>query len=571
MRFGSRGARFWLASPLVLGAVALMPATAARAGSIAPPVSSGTLTVTGTLQDGASVQASGLSWSAGKLPAGDQVLSLEVAYTWSSCSASTKVCVKAADTTSTPYAASTYVVGHADTGRTLEVKETATEVVGTVASSAAPVSASVTSTPTSAVSAYPAGTAPRTEFVNGTPESTTGSRTEYFSVDPPHYNSSKGAPTTTYRIDTGGWKAMPSNDVFYTGELSLGQHSVAVRTSDSAGSSVVSFGWKVVPLPAPVSCVPRAGQACWYPPHLGSNGRPLRWDWQLGASTPVQRTGVGAVDLYDVDGFLTTAGEVNAIHTTWQAATLPHPKAVCYFDLAWEDYRPDANPPGSGGRFPVATLGNVYNGYPQERWVDLRQLSALEPMLTERIGMCARKGFDAVEIDDIDSFDPPGTTGFHLTPGDAQNLLAFAFNLIHQDGMTALWKNSALLSSWGRQYADGAVVEECYVGKDCFASQMSGDRQYGITCTPLSGAMPCGWDDFTTDVTANQPNGKWVGEAEYLQDHYVCQPGATTCSGRQKTFAAYCHDMYAPTYGFSAVLFTVDLNAKVFDPCPKGT
>ena len=37
-------------------------------------------------------------------------------------------------------------------------------------------------------------------------------------------------------------------------------------------------------------------------------------------------------------------------------------------------------------------------------------------MLDERISMCARKGFDSVELDDIDSFDPASTTGFHLTP-----------------------------------------------------------------------------------------------------------------------------------------------------------
>ena len=62
--------------------------------------------------------------------------------------------------------------------------------------------------------------------------------------------------------------------------------------------------------------------------------------------------------------------------------------------------------------------------------------------------MCARKGFDAVELDDIDSFDPPSTTGFRLTPGDAQNYLAYVDNLVHRDGMTVLWKNSAYLASW---------------------------------------------------------------------------------------------------------------------------
>src|SRR5204862_6392901 len=121
------------------------------------------------------------------------------------------------------------------------------------------------------------------------------------------------------------------------------------------------------------------------------------------------------------------------IHRSWQAATLPHPRTICYLDLAWEDYRPDGSP---GRYFPAATLGNVYYGYPQERWVDFRQLGALKPMLDERIRMCAAKGFDAVELDDIDSFDPMTTTGLHLTPGDAQIYLAHQIHRIRSTRMT---------------------------------------------------------------------------------------------------------------------------------------
>ena len=165
-------------------------------------------------------------------------------------------------------------------------------------------------------------------------------------------------------------------------------------------------------------------------------------------------------------------------------------------------------------------------------------------MLDERIRMCAAKGFDAVELDDIDSFDPPSTTGFHLTPGDAQNYLAYAFNEIHRYGMTGLWKNSPLLSWWGRRYTDGAVVEECYGYHQCFASQLRGSSQYGITCTALAGATPCGWDDFSTDRTAAQPTGKWVGEAEYGADHYVCNPGQP-CPHKRR-FATFCRIVYAP-------------------------
>jgi hypothetical protein len=202
----------------------------------------------------------------------------------------------------------------------------------------------------------------------------------------------------------------------------------------------------------------------------------------------------------------------------------------------------------------------VYFGYPEERWVDLRQLDALKPMLRERVAMCARKGFDAVELDDIDSFDPPSTTGFRLTPGDAQNFLAYAFNLIHTDGMAALWKNSPYLSWWGRQFADGAVVEECYPDQACFAAQFTGSRQYGITCTALSGATPCGWDDFTAA-------GQWVGEAEYAEDGYVCSPGQK-CEGPH-SFGTFCRTVFAVPHGYAAVRFDVDLDGKIFYPCQE--
>lgn len=349
----------------------------------------------------------------------------------------------------------------------------------------------------------------------------------------------------------------------YTGLLKIGRHSVAVRTASRAGTTTLRFRWQVTRLPAPVRCL----GGCWLPPHLNKAGKPPRWDWQIGRVTPLERTGKSAVDFYDIDGFLTTGAEVRAIHRTWQAATLAHPKTACYVDLAWEDYRPDGSP-GQAAGFPRATLGKVYFGFPQERFVDFRQLEALKPMLDARLEMCARKGFDAVELDDIDTFDPPSTTGFHLTPGDAQNLLAYAFNEIHRLGLAGLWKNSPLLSWWGRRYTDGAVVEECYAFRQCFASSQRGQSHYGIRCTAVTGPEPCGWDDFTTDRTAAQRSGKWVGEVEYGADHVVCDPGQR-CPGR-RDFAAFCRSVYVPAYGFSAMKLDVDLDGRTFLPCPAG-
>ncbi len=554
------------ARPASASTVSATTVSATAVRRIPLPRHVGRLRITGLLRDGGTVRAAGLTWHPGRLPRGDKLLTFAVGYAWRACLSSHN-CDRAADSTATPFAARRYVVGHADTGKRLAVTVTATEVVETNPKTFAfsVLSSSVRVVAAVRARAYPAGLRPGTEFVNGTPDRRTASPEEYFQVDPAHYSTVKGAATERFRVDGGPWRAL-HNRVFYTGKLHPGRHEVQVRTADSAGATTISFRWRVVPMPAPVACRPRLGRRhCWYPPHLNSRGKPMRWDWQIGRVTPLQRTGARAVDIYDIDGFLTTAGEARTIHRGWQAATLTHPRLICYLDLAWEDYRPDASP---GGFFPAATLGAVYYGYPEERWVDFRQLDALKPMLNERIRMCARKGFDAVELDDIDSFDPPATTGFELTPGDAQNYLAYAFNEIHRLGMTALWKNSPYLSWWGRNYTDGAVVEECYIYRQCLSSQLRGSAQYGITCTALHGPTPCGWDDFTTDRTRRQPTGKWVGEAEYSADHYVCNPGQR-CS-RKHLFRTFCAAIYAPSYGFAAVKFDVNLDGHMFYPCPTG-
>ena len=510
-------------------------------GRIQPPTPAGRLRITGDFRDGGTVAARGLSWRPGRLPAGDRLLSFEVGYAWQSCGAGR--CAPGADSTATPFAASRYIAGHADTGRRIRVTETATEVVQTRAASFTFVVLRARRAVTAAtrVAGYPRGRRPVSEFVNGLPEARTGSAEEYFQVDPAHYSSAAGSVTQKFRVDRGPWRAMPKRRVFYTGTLRPGRHRVSVLTADRAGRSTLSFGWRVVRLAAPVRC----HGSCWYPPHLSRAGHPTRWDWQIGRTFPRQRTGRRAIDIYDIDGFLTTGSQIHAIRTSWQARTLAHPRTICYLDLAWEDYRPDASP-SPRGLFPATALGRVYYGYPEERWVDFRRLDALKPMLTERISMCARKGFDAVELDDIDSFDPPRTTGFFLTPGDAQNYLAFAYNRIHSYGMTALWKNNPALVRWGVRYADGAVVEECFVYHECGS-----------------------WHVFTADRTAAQPTGKWVGEAEYGADHYVCDPGKRCPHGR-RTFAAFCRAVYAGRLGYAAVKFGVNLDGRVFLPCPRG-
>src|SRR6185312_14782753 len=127
------------------------------------------------------------------------------------------------------------------------------------------------------------------------------------------------------------------------------------------------------------------------------------WYWQLDGRIP---NSVNA-SVYDIDGFNTKASEVAALHKLGK-------RVVCYIDIGtWENWRPDAK------RFPMSVRGKS-NGWPGERWLDIRRLSVLKPVMTRRLQMCARKHFDALEPDNMDGYS--NQTGFKLT---AKNQLAY--------------------------------------------------------------------------------------------------------------------------------------------------
>ncbi|MBO0817790.1 MAG: hypothetical protein J2P30_21885, partial [Actinobacteria bacterium] len=101
------------ATACALGLTALapgVPATASQAAAtgIPGPVGHGTLRITGRLQDGATLTATGLSWRPARLPAGTRLLSFAVSYRWQSCNDQGRHCRAAADSTATPFAARRY-------------------------------------------------------------------------------------------------------------------------------------------------------------------------------------------------------------------------------------------------------------------------------------------------------------------------------------------------------------------------------------------------------------------------------------------------------------------------------
>ncbi|HTR51824.1 MAG TPA: endo alpha-1,4 polygalactosaminidase, partial [Kofleriaceae bacterium] len=127
--------------------------------------------------------------------------------------------------------------------------------------------------------------------------------------------------------------------------------------------------------------------------------------WDLQSTPPDNTHDVGA---YDIDGFGNTADEVSALHALGK-------RVVCYMDAGtYEPARPDS------AQFPAALLGSDVVGWPGEKWLDVRpagpNYATLQSIMSARFAICRQKGFDAVEPDNLDSYQNSG--GFNATAAD---------------------------------------------------------------------------------------------------------------------------------------------------------
>ncbi|UUU42347.1 endo alpha-1,4 polygalactosaminidase [Streptomyces sp. NBC_00162] len=183
----------------------------------------------------------------------------------------------------------------------------------------------------------------------------------------------------------------------------------------------------------------------------GERWRPppgVGWQWQL---TGKLDTSVKA-PVYDVDGFTTTKEQVAALKKAGR-------KTICYISTgAWEDFRPDAD------AFPKATIGQG-NGWEGERWLDIRQLTELEPLIAKRFDMCRDKGFDAVEPDNMDGYR--NTSGFPLTAEDQLSYNRLIAKLAHDRGLAVGLKNDLDQIPQLVGEFDFAVNEQCAQYREC--------------------------------------------------------------------------------------------------------
>jgi hypothetical protein len=204
----------------------------------------------------------------------------------------------------------------------------------------------------------------------------------------------------------------------------------------AATLSPASAAALAAPAPAPASH--------WQPPPTTA-----AWQWQLQGRID---TSVAA-GVYDIDGFAARGADVRALHRQGR-------RAICYLDVgSWESYRPDA------GRFPAAVIGKRYEGFPDESWLDVRRYPAFAAPLRARIAMCARKGFDAVEPDNLAGWE--NDTGFAIAATDQLRFNRWIARQVHARGMAVALKNDGSQAGQLLGSFDFAIVEQCFQYDEC--------------------------------------------------------------------------------------------------------
>ena len=195
----------------------------------------------------------------------------------------------------------------------------------------------------------------------------------------------------------------------------------------------------------------------------------------------------------------------------WPSCTARAAPVICYVNAgAREEWRPDA------GRYPADAVGAPLDGWPGERWLDVRRTEVLLPILAERFDLCRSKGFDGVEADNVDGYT--NDSGFPLTAEDQLRFNRAVARLARERSLTVGLKNDLEQVDELVGDFDFAVNESCVQYREC---------------------------DALTPFTAS---GKVVLHVEYGLD------SPTACPAR-------------PMPGFRSIRKEVDLTAPV-RPCP---
>jgi hypothetical protein len=260
-----------------------------------------------------------------------------------------------------------------------------------------------------------------------------------------------------------------------------GNFNVTLSVTDDGGLSASTAKPVVV---TAATAAPPSG-AIWQPTPGTS------WQWQLTGAIDTSFN----VQMYDIDLFDTPKSTIDALHGQGRVV-------ICYFSAgSWEDWRPDA------AKFPANVKGNG-NGWPGEKWLDIRNIAALTPIMTARLDLAVDKGCDGVEPDNVDGYS--NNTGFPLTGNDQLTYNRWLADQAHARGLSVGLKNDVDQAAKLEPYFNWALNEQCFQYNECdqlLPFVQAGKAVFGVE---YSGSL----DSFCPE--ANSMDFDWLKKNENL-------------------------------------------------------
>jgi hypothetical protein len=187
---------------------------------------------------------------------------------------------------------------------------------------------------------------------------------------------------------------------------------------------------------------PTAGDE-WYRPLAGTT-----WQWQLSGSLNSSYDAA----IYDVDLFDTSADRIQDLQGQGR-------KVICYFSAgSLENWRPDTD------QFPQDTLGSGLDGWPDERWLDIRSAD-VAAAISQRLDLAVQKGCDGVEPDNVDGY--ANDSGFDLSAADQLAYNRMLAGAAHARGLAIGLKNDLDQIADLVDDFDFAVNEQCFQYDEC--------------------------------------------------------------------------------------------------------
>lgn len=233
----------------------------------------------------------------------------------------------------------------------------------------------------------------------------------------------------------------------------------------------------------PESIAESAPPPAWWQPKASEQ---LTWQWQLqgeiDTSLPVQ--------VYNVD--------IDVPQEKLDELSDRGVKLICYFSAGTvESFRSDA------GQFSPEIIGEQYEDLVDERWVDYANIDALAPIMRARLAKCKSKGFDAVEIDNVDAHNYETRnaegevinigTSFKMTLDESIAYVRWLTREAHSRGLGIGLKNAEEMVADVVDEVDWMLVEDCYFDSWCMAATAFIDADKPVFMAEYDELVP----DFT--------------------------------------------------------------------------